>query len=89
MLNDRDRIWLGLLVGVVLFAGGVLIEARRRHELYLPDLLMFIGGSVAMWMAAKLFWRDDPPQWFMFFVTLGWLIILGMTVNLIRGGVLL
>ncbi len=49
---------------------------------------MFIGGGMAMWMAAKLFWRDDPPEWFVF-VMFGWLIILAMTMSLIRRGVLL
>src|SRR6266699_6438085 len=67
MMNDRDRRWLALLVGVVLFAVGAVIEARRRGDLGLfPDFLMFIGGGMAMWMAAKLFWRDDPPEWFVF-----------------------
>ena len=65
MMNDRDRRWLALLVGIVLFAVGAVIEARRRRDLdLLPDFLMFIGGGMVMWMAAKLFWTDDPPQWF-------------------------
>lgn len=90
MMNDRDRRWLGLLVGVVLFAVGAVIEARRRYHLdFVPDFLMLIGGSVAMWMAAKLFWRDDPPQWFAIFISLGWLIILAMALNLMWRGVLL
>jgi len=89
MMNDRDRRWLALLVGVVLFAVVAVIEARRRGDLGLfPDFLMFIGGGMAMWMAAKLFWRDDPPEWFVF-VMFGWLIILAMTMSLIRRGVLL
>ena len=50
---------------------------------------MFFGGSMVMWMAAKLFWTDDPPGWFAFFVMFGWLIILAMTMNLIQRGVLL
>jgi hypothetical protein len=79
-----------LLVGVVLFAVGAVIEARRRRDLdLLPDFLMFIGGSMVMWMAAKLLWTDDLPGWFGMFVTVGWLIILAMTMNLIRHGVLL
>ena len=69
--------------------GRRVIEARRRGDLGLfPDFLMFIGGGMAMWMAAKLFWRDDPPEWFVF-VMFGWLIILAMTMSLIRRGVLL
>lgn len=89
-MNERDRRWLALCVGVALFAVGAVIEARRRSDLGIfPDFLMFIGGSIVMWMAAKLFWTDDPPEWFVFFVTLGWLIILAMTMNLMRRGVLL
>jgi hypothetical protein len=90
-MNDRDRRWLALLVGVVLFAVGAVLEARRRplDDYLFPDFLMFIGGSMAMWMAAKLFWTDDPPEWFAFFVMLGWLIILAMIMNMIRRGVLL
>ena len=80
----------GLLIGVVLVAVGVVIEARRRSDLDIfPDCLIFVGGSVAMWMAAKLFWMDEPPQWFGFFVTLGWLVMLAITMNLLRRGVLL
>ncbi len=90
MMNDRDRRWLALVVGVVLFAVGVVIDARRQRDLgVFPDFLMFIGGSMVMWFAAKLFWTDDPPQWFGIFVTLGWLIILAMSRNLILRGVLL
>jgi len=90
MMNDRDRRWLALLVGAVLFAVGAVIEARRRRDIGIfPDFLMFIGGSMAMWMAAKLFWTDNPPEWFAIFVTVGWLIILAMIMNLIQRGVLL
>jgi predicted MFS family arabinose efflux permease len=90
MMNDRDRRWLALLAGVISFAVGTIIEARGRSDRGLfPDVLMFIGGSMVMWMAAKLFWTDDPPEWFAIFVFFGWLIILGMTMNLMRRGILL
>jgi predicted MFS family arabinose efflux permease len=85
----RDHRWLGLIVGVLFLFGG-LTESRRRSDWGLiPDFLIFIGGAMAMWMAAKLFWTEDPPQWFLFVVSVGWLIVFAMSMNLMRWGVLL
>ena len=89
-MNDRDRRSFALLVGVISFAVGLMIKARLP-QLGLgifPDFLMFIGGSMAMWMAAKLFWTANPPGWFVFLVTFGWLVILALAMNLIARGVL-
>jgi hypothetical protein len=81
-----------LFVGVVLFAVGAVIEAgRRRHypdNNLVPDFLIYTGGAVATWMAAKLFWKEEPPEWFAIVVLFGWLVILAMTMNVIRRGVL-
>ena len=50
---------------------------------------MIVGGSTFMWMAAKMFWKEDPPEWFFFVITFGWLTIFALAMNLIRRGVLL
>ena len=72
LMTDRHHRWLALLVGLAIFAVGAATLADPGHSLgVLPKALMFIGAGVCMWMAAKLFWTDHPPQWFYFFITLG------------------